>query len=157
MLELKGSWKKKSSTVMECQEIALTHFIPTVKNCVDSNISKRLELPKVNKAGQAMITTKFQEQASYKVSTMEVQGHLATFLDEEKTNMALQSLFFCDPNICNALHYIIGLRCKGSHKQPDQSRQPGRRKKYSTDHHFCSKTSETHFAKIFKFVCLLCP
>ena len=52
---------------------------------------------KLKKAGQAVIASKYKEQISNRAIHMEVQGHLAILLDEEKTNMAWQSLIFAVP------------------------------------------------------------
>ena len=44
-----------------------------------------------------MVASQYKENASVKASELEVQGNLANLLDEEKTNMAWQSLIFAVP------------------------------------------------------------
>ena len=75
-LQREGSWKKKSSTAMECQDVfeklSTTHVIPTKENCANSNASQRMELRKLKKAGQAVIASKYKEQISNRAIHMEV-------------------------------------------------------------------------------------
>jgi hypothetical protein len=100
-LQREGAWKKKSSTAMECQEIfesiSNTNVIPTRENCDNYISSKRMEMARLKKAAKAVIASRYLEQTNNKSIQLEVQGHLATLLIQEESNMAWQSLIFSVP------------------------------------------------------------
>ena len=91
-LQREGAWKKKSSTALEClgifEKIGTDISIPTTENCDDFNAAKRLTMKNLKKAGKAEVANKYKQKARVKSNELEVQGQLASLLEEEKTNMA---------------------------------------------------------------------
>ena len=71
-LQREGAWKRKSSTAMECQNIfeklSETNFIATKENCENTNVSQRMAIQKLKKAGKAMVASQYKEKASVKAS-----------------------------------------------------------------------------------------
>ena len=98
-VEREGAWTKKSSTVVECQDmfekLSQTHSITALENCHES--SKRLEVRSLKKAGKSLVAEKYKDRASEKSRGLEVQGDLARLMEDEKRNMDWQSLIYSVP------------------------------------------------------------
>ena len=86
---------------MDCQKIFEKISegipIPTREKCADFDNSKRMALQSLKKAGKAEVANQYRQKSSLKSAELEVQGQLAILLEEEKTNMAWQSLIFAVP------------------------------------------------------------
>jgi hypothetical protein len=97
-LQCEGVWTKKSSTAMKCQEIFesinTTHAIPARENCDNYIGTKRMEIARFKKAAKAVIASRYLEQTNNKSIQLKVQGHLATLLIQEESNMAGRASYF---------------------------------------------------------------
>ena len=100
-LEREGAWTKKSSTAVEChqlfQQLKENHFIPTPENCQHYDAALRLEIPKLKKAGKALVKEKYHKKAQQAAERLEVQGAMANLVAEEEASIPWQSLIFAVP------------------------------------------------------------
>ena len=100
-LEREGAWTKKSSTAAECHQLYRLlkekHFIPTPENCQNYDAALRLEVPKLKKAGKALVKEKYHKRAQQAAERLEVQGAMASLVEEEEGCIPWQSLIFAVP------------------------------------------------------------
>ena len=100
-LEREGAWTKISSTAVEChqlyQQLKEKHFIPTPENCQNYDAALRLEVPKLKKAGKALVKEKYHKRAQQAAERLEFQGAMASLVAEEEGCIPWQSLIFAVP------------------------------------------------------------
>ena len=100
-LEREGAWTKKSSTAVEChqlyQKLQENNVIPTPENCQHPDAALRQAIPKLKKAGKALVKDKFLEKANKSAERLKVQGAMAALVAEEEASISWQSLIFAVP------------------------------------------------------------
>ena len=99
-LAREGSWKKKSSTAIQCStlmtKISENVAIPTPENCPNPT-TRKLQTEKVKKAGKNLVKELYLHDANHKADQLESQGAVARLLAEEEKDIPWQSLIFAVP------------------------------------------------------------
>ena len=100
-LARESQWVKKSSTVLQCQDIvdkvADTMLIPTTENCYNYEASLKHQLPKLKVAVRQEVQFNYLEQWNSRVKDLLVQGDFLNLLISEQTNVSWQSIIYGVP------------------------------------------------------------
>ena len=96
-----SQWTRKSSTITKCKEVleklAETEHIPTAANCPNVVCSTMVEVPKLKKAANEVITNSYLDYWNEVAKNLVVQGDFLSLLAEEEQHMTWQSFRYSLP------------------------------------------------------------
>ena len=95
------NWTRKSSTIVQCQEIidivSDNSFFPTPTNCHNYRSSVASETPKLKKAVKNAILDQVKEKWNKKAQDLEIQGDFLKLLKEEDSDVTWKSYIYGVP------------------------------------------------------------